>query len=703
MKIEIAEHGRMTESGSSLLRLIQNQNIPLLDLLVRESIQNALDATAHPEVPVNVDMAVGEFSSAELNKHFERIENRLNKRFRMKKCKYIAVSDSNTVGLTGPIRYTEVKNNQFGHLLKLVYEICKPQSNEGSGGSWGLGKTIYFRLGIGLVIYYSRIFQNGKYQSRLAACLVEDETKPDALIPYGAGVKRGIAWWGKRDGVLSYGTVPLDNDQEIEKILRIFGIKPYAHKEVGTTIIIPYINETDLLNEVYATNEPTENKPYWTNNVSDYLKVSVQRWYAPRLLNTSYPHGSFLSASVSGEKITVSSMLSLFRYIRELYILATGGTLDDNAFIVEQSIDYHVESIDLRGVLNATSSGKLAYAKFRRQHLQMEPPVNQKSPYQQIENIFVQMENGNGPIMAYTRQPGMIVGYDHDSTWTHRMPKSDPGEYIIGLFVANSQNTLKSIIDPKTGQKMTLEEYIRQGEKADHASWTDRNIGGSNPRVITNIQKHVINKVKKRYTEVIRENYERQNIGLGHALANMLLPESDFGNVASQPLVPNSGSKRTPNPRSSRKSSVHVIGAPEYSAGTVKFSVEIHLKKKPCLLALQVLTDFKRYDADIWEAEDEIGKPFPLEVDQLIITQIQKLPKTINSVHECNHLINRDNCKDKINDISLELYYSKAFSTYSYIKIVPADTECILTGSINLAFSDNGVKGAFELKELSNE
>ena len=41
MKIEIAQHDRMTESGSSLLRLIQNQNIPVLDLLVREAFQNS--------------------------------------------------------------------------------------------------------------------------------------------------------------------------------------------------------------------------------------------------------------------------------------------------------------------------------------------------------------------------------------------------------------------------------------------------------------------------------------------------------------------------------------------------------------------------------------------------------------------------------------------------------------------------------------
>lgn len=56
----------------------------------------------------------------------------------------------------------------------------------------------------------------------------------------------------------------------------------------------------------------------------------------------------------------------------------------------------------------------------------------------------------------------MIVGYDYDGTWTHRMPKSGPDEFIIGLFVANTGNTLKSINDPRTGTAMSLEEYIRQ-------------------------------------------------------------------------------------------------------------------------------------------------------------------------------------------------------------------------------------------------
>lgn len=66
MKIEIAEHSRMSESGSSLLRLIQNQDIPLLDLIVRESIQNSLDATNGKNKCVDVDITVGEFRSTEL-------------------------------------------------------------------------------------------------------------------------------------------------------------------------------------------------------------------------------------------------------------------------------------------------------------------------------------------------------------------------------------------------------------------------------------------------------------------------------------------------------------------------------------------------------------------------------------------------------------------------------------------------------------
>lgn len=697
MKIEIAEHGRMSESGSSLLRLIQNQDIPLLDLLVRESVQNSLDARKENAPNVEVDISVGEFKSRNLTGHLEKIESGLNSRYSSLTCKYIAIRDTNTQGLTGPVRYSEVKNNVFGNLLKLVYEICKPQQNEGAGGSWGLGKTIYFRLGIGLVLYYSRIYQNGRFQSRLAACLVEDETKSGALIP-GSGVRRGIAWWGKRDGVTGSNTIPIDNEKEISKILDIFGIPPYVNSETGTTVIIPYINEENLLNEVYAKNEPTEHKPYWAGSVQEYLKVAIQRWYAPRLLNSSYPYGPYLVAKVNGERIKVSQMLSTFRLIRELHILSTDGSLDDESLIVSKKIDYQVESIDLRGVLNTTSSGKLVYAKLTREQMLMEPPHNEKAPYQQISNIYLQAENGNVPIIMFTRQPGMIVGYDYDGQWTHRMPKSNPDEYIIGLFVANSRNTLKNITDFRTGDPMTLEEYIRQGEKADHASWTDRNIAGNNPRIISSIQKNVINKIKKKFTDAPTENIQKQNIGLGHALADMLLPSEDFGGAATPPRVP--GNNDNPGHRPGKKSAFRIDGLPQYENGQTSMNFDLVLKGKTCLIALQVVTDFKRFDADLWENADEIGKPFPLQIKQMDISTAYSLPKLKNSSYQCNCSIDSQNSEVSHELFEISLEPSSAFGTAGYVRISPKKQNLQLKGKITFTFSDYNVRGGLEMKEI---
>ena len=170
MKIEIAEPGRMTQSGSSLLKLIQNHKTPVLDLLVRESIQNSLDAHKPDAKSVMVEFLTGNFNSRKLGNELEGITAALSKRFPTDNCQYLAVCDSDTVGLTGEMDVQNVRNNNYGNLLKLVYEICKPQEAEGAGGSWGLGKTVYFRIGIGLVIHYSRIADgSGKYCARLAA------------------------------------------------------------------------------------------------------------------------------------------------------------------------------------------------------------------------------------------------------------------------------------------------------------------------------------------------------------------------------------------------------------------------------------------------------------------------------------------------------------------------------------------------------
>ena len=46
---------------------------------------------------------------------------------------------------------------------------------------------------------------------------------------------------------------------------------------------------------------------------------------------------------------------------------------------------------------------------------------------------------------------------------------------------------------------------------------------------------------------------------------------------------------------------------------------------------------------------------------------------------------------------------SQAFQTNSYIKICSKLKECILEGKLSFAFSDSGLKGGFEMKEIDNE
>ncbi len=703
MRIEIAEHERMSESGSSLLRLIQNQDMPLLDLLIRESIQNALDAAKEGVPYVSVDFHTGFFKSTHLNKHLEIVGEVLDKRFcHENNYEFIEIRDANTLGLTGPTRYSDVRNNDFGNLLKLVYEICKPQQAEGAGGSWGLGKTVYFRLGIGLVIYYSRIEQNGKYQSRLAACLVEDEAMSDSIIPHNPNeVKRGIAWWGSLVDPVKKHTAPIENEEEILDILSAFGLKPFADGETGTSVIIPYIDGGKLLGETYAVNEEKDHKPYWTNTIEQYLNVAAQRWYAPRIENKVYPFGPYLSVSVNGNKILPAKMLPLFRVIRELYIFTFANGDEAKHLICTDEMNVNKENIELRKVFSeGQTSGWLTHVKLNREMLGMLPPENEKSPYQQISNKYISMENGNNPIVMYTRRPGMIVGYDYSGPWTHNTPRCSENEFVIGLFSLNTKNALKI---PNTPQNETLllEEYIRQGEKADHASWVDRIVKGRNLYIVQKIQKQVIRKINDNYSQKSADATEKKNIGLGRALANILLPSVGFGKEASIPSnTNNGGGNGFPNNSFSsnkRKTYFRTIGMPSYALGMITYNFEMLLKKNVYTLELLVDTDSKKLSASTWESVDEIGTKFPLSFVDFTIKDYKKNNK-YKSLTKCNFTIEDD--KENIsNVIVIKKINSKVFSVPSIICIENSKNDLVMHGSLSFRYEDSSLRGTFDFKE----
>lgn len=682
MKIEIAKYGRMSERGSSLLRLMQNHETPLLDLFVRESVQNSLDAALPGKGHVDVTFRTDVFDSMKLADIFEGIHQPYFHKF-SEQSKYLSISDKNTRGLTGPLHYFDVENDDYGNLLKLVYEINMPQSQEGSGGSWGLGKTIYYRLGIGLVLYYSRVeLEPGKYQNRLAASLVEDESTDNPILNYHDAdltLRRGIAWWGTpRNG----GTQPVTDDAEISGILNLFGLELYEGTETGTTIIIPYIDEDKLLNSIIPE-EPDEEHPiipFWITSIDRYLEMAVQKWYAPRLANPNYKYGRWLRCMINDSVVEKENFSPFYSLIQLLY----NSTEFVNTPRVSGHKSLNVENITLRNEFTDTGlAGQIAFIKADRSILKMLPPDNHPNPLLQL-NGFNISGDVNPPIIAYTRKPGMIVNYETTGMWTEGIPKTSDGEFIIGLFVLNSENHLKNI-----DALMSLEEYIRKGEKADHTSWHDR-IGETKFSIVSKIVRHSANKISKKF--VVEEKISaRKNIGLSKALADILLPPEDFGRSSTSSgkrLPPAGGGNKIP-----RKLRFSILETPKFyysnhrKIAELKFEIGWSKLEPNFNLALVVKTESTDIHAEQWESKKEFGKPFPIQIEEFRVSELIIDKKRYDVVQD-DFFVTPQNQSSEKHNVNIELRTSPDFKVHHAVEILttnemPGTMEGIVKISIN--------------------
>ena len=615
MDIEIALPAKCAFSGSAFLKTLQDNSIPLLDLLTREAIQNSLDASTNEKDFVKVDFLQGEFDKTLLNSNFTLIDEELNRRFKKDSYEYLAIRDYNTYGLTGPVEYEGIKNNDYGNFFKLVYEISKPQEKAGSGGSWGYGKTVYFRIGIGLVIFYSRIYEKGKYQSRLAATYVEDETQRNCILPeYQNQVRRGIAWWGEQ--TTENKTKPLLKESEINKILSIFNIQPYVNTETGTTIIIPYINKNELLNHNIVNNENT--LPEWYSSITEYLKLSIQRWYAPRLNNPDFTKQnkiSYLKAFVNDQAVVGEEIQPIFRYIKEMYNYAFKSSKKSIVFEEEKIKEIHCKVIKLNGDFSSQNAGMFVFIKVNKEQLKMVAPINKKSPFLHIK-IEGTNKYGNRPVICYTRKPGMIVNYETSETkggWIDHNIQLSEDEFVFGIFVLNSTNTIYSL-------NQDFEEYVRKSEMAVHNSWDDYpvKINGKNDKltIISRIKSHVRNELASVYGPS-KNNIEFKQINgeFSDFFGKMLLPETGFGNNPSLPMKKNPDK----NKLIKNKTATFKINTEKtiYERECITFAMEASLSRKVSNIsvAINIASETSADGISLIEWEDNLllNKPFEFE------------------------------------------------------------------------------------------
>lgn len=611
MKIQqLDPTANMGQVGSSVLRAIQNNSDPLIDLFIRESIQNSLDAGDKDiSTPyVCIDFIVKEFNANKLNLSLECITERLNNRFPNEFYKFIAVKDTNTTGLTGALKRSEVRDNKYGNLQKLVYHVGKPQEIPGAGGSWGYGKTLYYRISqIGLVVYYSRIKkEDGEYESRLCAVMCENEKSEGAILPPSDGNnKSGIAWWGDIDD--KGDTYPITKEDSIKEFLKIFEIEPYVNDEVGTIVIIPYINEQVLLDEnSIELSLEFENDSFLNAgkfSIEDEFRVAIQRWYSPRLNNPQYQshyerHGKvvkYLKASINGDEITTEQMLPIFKRIQELYNSAL-MQMDKEAYFNE---NIYTDVIRY----NSTDVGVLAYTIVNKENL----ITNVNSPYH-ILNIDYNNKQDNIPIVCMTRQPGMIVEYN-PSSWSN-LPITHDEDYILAFFVLDS----KQKISLPGGEEVELEEYVRQSECADHLGWQDHSIGNNQRKIrcIGKIISQCCNTLNEKFSMKIENEEAKTLSGLSVLLGKILAIHPTKKGI--------SGGHSHKDDAIKEDNGIKYIMEDDivYLQNSISFTVKAMPKPRSkgvskATLLLGTMVDSSFVDCDKWEQDTGLVSPFSIK------------------------------------------------------------------------------------------
>lgn len=614
MKIELTKiNERMAPSGKAILRSLQNDSLPIIDLVIRESFQNSLDATLPNESSTLIDVTIKKTQTNKIANYFEKISHTLKQRFPTETT-LMAIRDSNTYGLTGEFDTEDKKQLEKSNIYKLIYGLNMNQDKTDAGGSWGLGKTSFFRMGSGIVVYYSRVkLKNGTYQERLAACLIENAEKKDALMPEN---DRGVAWWGSKDSDDPFAkTVPVTDSNKISEMLNNFGVSPYTGKETGTTILIPFIDEDNIL-----VKEDSDSKVPWQADLEESINVAIQRWYFPRLTNLDYisfTNQSMLIPSINERAITLNDFSYTIKWFQDLYSAATRLYTKDKPL---PNNKIQTKEIFLQRMGMKTTKipvGYLAYAQLNINDLKEHPNSGFISPHKFIGNYMAKGENLNkGNILAYLRKPGMVVEYVVDnSDWLKGIPIEE-NSFMFAVFVPNSTGQLH---DNYSKYYPDLESYLRDTENADHATWTDKIINTSRISIVERTRKAV---AKLLSTELIdsEEQSNKRTSALSRQFGQQYLPMANFGRSATIKKENTRTKKRdTPTGQRSNINVLHTDFPSEYIR-SIYFEAKL-LKNTDNAVFLSVETSDKSYNYDKWTETFEDTVPFPFKINSLILTK----------------------------------------------------------------------------------
>ena len=492
-------------------------------------------------------------------------------------------------------------------------------------------------MGIGIVIFYSRIKTTEGYESRLIVTLVEDESKKnpdgsDATILNRLEAKSaGKAWWGIRDGE---DLLPITDEEFINPVLSTFGLNPFKGTETGTSVIIPYIDPKELLDDVIPADAEIKDdvkehmETVWTNELANYLRLAIQKWYAPKIQNTELRNiigcdKKMLIASVNNVPMQKQKMLPFFQLVQELYTTALARTFGSE-YKSTWLPQIECMAVNIQKYFEGgTTSGYVAAVRVTRDELNCGQNV--LSPYVYIGKY--EAEGGtNEPIVMFSRDPGMVIDYSITGPWVKNIsaPESDD-EFLFAFYMPDTKKKLKAGL-PVAPEIETLGDYLRDCEASDHMGWDDP----AKMQIVTRIQKNTVNQINQKFSKGSEIKVDATASKLAAKLGRSLLPRVGYGKKKSGGGSGGSGGSGAKLKNLDFEILSMTVSGKEIE---IPFRLKFAHSKKAAEFELIVASEGGWITPSSWQ--NDIGTAFPASIQsftvQTIATNIEPEPIEINA------------------------------------------------------------------------
>lgn len=687
---KVLELTQSVSYGSVTLKSLQNDNIPELDLLVREAIQNSSDASLQEaDDSFTVKFNTGTFVPARFNTNLSGIESILDEMFSGETADFLEIRDTKTQGLTGPLRIDDMLSDDHGNFFKLIFDTGKKQTQVGAGGNWGFGKSVYYRVGMGIVVFYSRIKIEGSYESRLIITLVENEENPDAILAKINPRSAGKAWWGIKEGKDDF--LPITDDELILEILNVFGIPAFRPNETGTSIIIPYIDKQKLLKNIIPEeaniSDDIRARCTWASNFEEYLILAIQKWYAPKIHNQhlkEFCNKKWLRVYVNNKPIRYDTMLPFFKLVQELYTIAIAKTYDYD-YQSEWLSNAICSAVPIRNYFDTSENSSTAgyVAAIRINTEDMYGGQNYMDPCIYTRH-FENDPDINEPIVMYSRDPGMVIEYTIAGPWVKGItPPECSDEYIFAFFVPITTKKLKADLSEKKYADMELGEYLRECEASDHMGWKDP----ANMQVVERIQKNTVNQIFGKIVSLKTRQIEATASKLSGKLGRKLLPRIGYGRVPR-----GGGSGGSSGGSKLNNVEINIISSNITEAElTIEYELKLTNGKKTAELTVLIDSEGGLIDPKAWR--NDIGTEFPVEFTEVMIHSLSSTTEEEKIFTDV--FCNKDHIRMRNQYIELNL--DNVDEVYAGFKIVSNISSPVIKGKMKLKTADKKYRPSFKI------